>query len=132
MRGGAEMLERPVAELVGRGAEVHTRYGQDLSARIEVRYEEGLHAARVVAQLVRQAVLDASAVGARTVQLTLDVCSPVSGCVLGELHDMLGRGVADIRVRRAGGTLLTDVRLVGRPSGLVARAPTATLVGAGA
>ena len=133
MRGGADMLERPAAELVGRGAEVRTLYGHDLSVRIHLHYEEGLHAARVVGQLVRQAILDAGALGARTAQLTLDVSSPVSGCVLGELKDMLGPSIEQIRVRRAGGTLLADVRLmddlVVQPRGT---GTAATRVGAGA
>ena len=100
------------SELTCRGACVVTRYDDQLCARVRVRTQEGLHAANSGARLVRQAVLDAAAQGARSVEMTLDVGSPVSGAVLEQLRDLAGHGVADLHARRAGGTVLVHARLV--------------------
>ena len=99
------------SDLWCRGAHVETQLDQRHCARVDVRTEDGVHAARAGARLVRRAVLDAAERGARTAVLTLDVSSPSTGFVLDELRGALGRGIADVRVRRAGGTLLADVRL---------------------
>lgn len=100
------------SELTGRGACVVTRYDDQLCARVRVHVQDGLHAANSGARLVRQAVLDAVAEGARSVEMTLDVGSPVSGAVLEQLRDLAGNGVADLQARRAGSTVLVHARLV--------------------
>ncbi|GEL97101.1 hypothetical protein [Cellulomonas terrae] len=93
-----------------RGASVATRYDRLLCARIDVRTEDGLHAAQAGARLVRQAVVAARAQGLRTAELTLDVGAPVTGAVLEQLRNLVD-DVADVHVRRAGGTVLVEVEL---------------------
>ncbi|WP_456788238.1 hypothetical protein [Cellulomonas sp. P5_C5] len=113
MDDGADLCPELVA---ARGASVATRYDHRLCAHIDVRTEEGLHAAHAGAGLVRQAVVDASARGLRSAELTLDVASPVSGAVLTQLRDLVGNDVVGLQVRRAGGTVLVEVELTARPT----------------
>lgn len=103
-------------ELSARGASVATRCDDGLRGRMEVRTQEGLHAAHAGARLVRQAVLDASAQGLGTVEMTLDVASPLSGAVLSQLRSLVDHGVSHLQVRRAGGSVLVDARLAAFPT----------------
>ncbi|KQR16248.1 hypothetical protein ASF78_02215 [Cellulomonas sp. Leaf334] len=101
--------------MTSRGASVATRYDQRLCAHLDVRTEYGLRAARAGAGLVREAIVAARAQGLRTAELTLDVASPVTGAVLELLRDLVHDDVADLRVRRAGGTVLVEVELAAHP-----------------
>jgi hypothetical protein len=90
---------------------VDTVYDGPGLAVLEVRTDAGMRAARSGAGLVREAVLTAAARGTRTVWATLDVSTPVCGIALGELHDLAGHGLGDLRVRRVGGSILVDFQL---------------------
>jgi len=89
---------------------VETRFDNSL-CRVQVRTDGGSAAASTAARLVRQAVLDASDKGMRTVIMTLDVSSPASGAVLAQLRGLAVDSVGTVRVRRAGDTVLVDVDL---------------------
>lgn len=96
-----------------RDASVATRYDHRLCAHIDVRTEDGPHAARAGASLVREAVVTATAQGLRTAELTLDVAAPVTGAVLEQLRGLVD--VGGVQVRRAGGTVLVEVELTAHP-----------------
>lgn len=111
------------SELVSAGACVVTRY-EHQCAHIDVRTEDGLRAVQTGAGLVRQAVVDASAQGLRTAELTLDVASPATGAVLEQLRGLVDGDVAVLEVRRAGGTVLVEVELTAHPAVRAGDAPS--------
>ena len=82
-----------------------------LVSRLEVHAGDGPSAARSAALLVRQSVLDGARRGVPSVALTLDVSSPACGTVLAQLQTLATEGLARLRLRRAGGTVLVDLDL---------------------
>ena len=106
-RSPTSRLERP-------GTSVAMSYDGALSARIVVHTDDELDAARPAAALVCDMLRDAQAQGITTVRITLDPSSPMCAEVLGRVRGLVLHGVADLDVRRAGGTMMAEIRLPSR------------------